>query len=92
MGTLISILMFIVLAWIVLKIFGLVFHVGIFMLTLPFKILGIIIAVLLLPLILVPLGILAGLAGILMIPFALIGPLLPVALIGLGIWALLRRS
>ncbi len=95
----IGLMVFIVLAWVVLKLLALTFHVGIFMLTLPFKILGLVLAVVLTPLILIPLGLFAGLAGLfagfaglVMLPFALLGPALPLILLGVGIWILLKRG
>jgi len=92
MEALFAVLMFIVLAWIVLKIFAVLFHVSIFMIALPFKILGVILALLLVPFIAVPLGLFAGLAGLLLIPFAIAVPLLPLIIIGLGIWLLIKNA
>ncbi len=63
--------------YISLKILGAIFHVGIFLIALPFKILfailGVVIAILTIPFVIIPI---------------FIGLLLPVALVGLGIWAL----
>ncbi len=92
MEILISLLLFIVVAWIVLKLFAVFFHVGILMIAFPFKILGLVFVLLLIPLILVPLGLFAGLAGILLAPLALILPLLPVLIIAIGIWLLLKNA
>ncbi|WP_456407468.1 hypothetical protein [Caldithrix abyssi] len=92
MDFIIAFFVFIVVAWIVLKLLGLIFHAGIFMLTLPFKLLGLVIALILTPLILIPMGLLAGLTAILILPLAIIGPALPFVLIGLGIWAILRKN
>lgn len=91
MHVLLSLFLFIVLAWIVLKLFGVFFHAGVFMIALPFTILGLVIALVLTPLILVPLGLFAGLAGILLMPFAFVLPLLPVLIIAAGIWLLLKN-
>ncbi len=95
MEALIAIFVFMVLGWVILKIFAMFLHVGIFMITLPLKILGIVIALVLTPIILVPLGLLAGLAGIfglILAPLTMLVPFLPLALIGVGIWFLLKRG
>ncbi len=91
MEALLLVLIFFVLAVITLKVLAVLLHVGIFMLTLPFKLLGLLIAFILLPLIALPLGLLAGLAGIILLPLTILLPLLPIILIGLGLWALLRN-
>lgn len=64
-------------AYISLKILGALFHVGAFLILLPFKILfailGIVIAILTIPFAIIPI---------------FIGLLLPLALVGLVVWAL----
>ncbi|RLD17044.1 hypothetical protein DRI50_00320 [candidate division KSB1 bacterium] len=74
-----------------LKILAVLFHASIFMIALPFKLLGVLVAALVLLLIALPLGLLSGLASIILIPLAFLGRLLPVLLIGSGFWALLRN-
>ncbi len=91
MDFIIGIFVFIIMAWLVLKLLGVFFHVGIVMLTLPFKLLGLVIALILTPLILIPMGLFAGLVGLVALPFALLGPAIPIILIALGVWAILKR-
>jgi len=74
------------------KILGLFFHVGIWMIALPFKILGLVIASVVLVAVLIPLGILGALASIIVAPLALLIPLLPFLLVGAGIWLILRHN
>jgi len=88
---LIGILFFIFTALIFLKILGLVFHAGIFMLTLPLKLLAIGLAGLIMFLVLIPMGIVAGVAGLIVLPAVLIGPFLPILLLGGGLYLLLRN-
>ena len=89
---LIGLLLLICLAWVFLKILGAVFHVTFFALTLPFQIIGIVLAVLFSLVILIPLGIVGAIFGVLLAPFALLGSLLPVVLIILGIILIARNS
>ncbi len=67
-------------------------HLGIFMITLPFKIFAVLISILLVVLIMVPLGIVGGIAAIIAVPFAIIMPLLPILLILWGVYLLGRMS
>ena len=86
-----AVLFFILLAVIFLKILAFVFHVGIFMLALPFKILAISLSAIIVALVLIPLGVIGGLAGLIILPLVIFIPLLPVLLIGVGLWLLLRH-
>ena len=87
-GILIGVLIIIVF----LKMLGFLFHAGIWAITLPFKIIGAIIGAIITVAILIPLGIFGAIASIIVIPFALIIPLAPFLLVGLGIWLLVRRN
>ncbi len=92
MELLIGLMIFVVLAWIVLKLFAVVFHVGIFVLTLPFKLLGLLLALLLTPLILLPLGLLGGIVSLIALPLVVLAPIVPLLLIGLGLWIILKNN
>jgi len=74
------------------KILGVVFHAGVWVLALPFKILGVLIGALVLFAVLIPLGVVGVLASVIMIPLALIVALLPFILVGAGLWLLLRNN
>lgn len=86
----IAILLFVLFGVLFLKILGALFHVGIFVLTLPFKLLAFVFSGLVVFLVLIPLGVVAGLASLVVLPFALLTPLLPIALIGFAVWIFLR--
>ena len=88
---LIGILFFILTALIFLIVLGLIFHAGIFMLTLPLKLLALALAGLIMFLVLIPMGVVAGVAGLIVLPVVLIGPLLPLLLLGGGLFLLLRN-
>ncbi len=77
--------------WIFFKLLGVFFHVGITVLSIPFIVIGTILTVILGAFFIIQAGIIAGLAGILVIPLAILSPLLPVLLIVAGIIWLLRR-
>ncbi len=87
----IAVLLLIMLALGFFKILGLLFHASVFMLALPFKIIGMMIAGLVFFLIVLPLGLLAGFVGVVAVPLALLLPILPFLLIALGTWLLLRK-
>ncbi len=87
----IAVLLIILLTMLFLKILAAVLHVGIFMLTLPFKILAGVLSIFVVGFILIPIGLAAGIASLIMAPFVLLIPLLPLLLIGGGIWLLLRN-
>ena len=70
--------------WLIFKIFAALFYAGAYLITLPFKIIFSILAIV----ICIPLGIAGALIGII----GIIVPLLPFVLLGAGIVYLLRRS
>ena len=74
-----------------LKLFAFIFNAGVFLITLPFAILATLLSVIVVVAVMVPLGIVGALAGIVLVPFAFLGPVLPVVLIILGAVVLLRR-
>ena len=84
---LVAVMMIILFSWLFIKVFV---HIGVFVVTLPFKILMFFISALLVLFILIPLGLVAGLAAVLVAPFALIVPVLPLVLIIVGIVLLLK--
>lgn len=75
-----------------LKFLGIIFHAGVWAIALPFKIIGAVIGSLIMLFIFIPFGILGVLASVIMIPIALIIPLAPFILVGLGIWLLVRKN
>ena len=75
-----------------LKLLGVIFHAGVWVIALPFKIIGAVLGLLVMVVILVPLGIFGALASIIMIPIALIIPLAPFIVVGLGIWLLVKKN
>ena len=88
----ISILLIIGLAFVFLKALALMLHVGIWMLALPFKILAVLLSAFVVVFVFIPVGLVGALAGLILLPFALIVPLLPFILIAAGVIWLLRRS
>jgi len=88
---LVAILVIVVFALILFKIFGLLFHTGMFLILLPLKILAIVFSALVVVFILIPLGIVGAIAGVLLAPFALLAIFLPVILIIWGIYLLVRN-
>jgi len=87
----VAVLFIILFAMVFLKILAALLHISVFMLTLPFKILAAVLSVFVVGFILIPVGLIAGIASLIIIPFALLIPLFPVLLIGGGIWLLLRN-
>jgi hypothetical protein len=87
-----SVLLIVAFLLIFLKIFSLLLNTGIFLLTLPIKILGALLSFFVVLVILLPLGIIGAIAGFLAVPFMIIVILLPVFLIGYGIFHLINRS
>jgi hypothetical protein len=86
---LIALLLIVLFSIIILKVFV---HIGVFMITLPFKILSVILSALIVFLILIPLGIVGGLAALIAIPIAVIIPLIPIVLILWGVYLLGKSS
>lgn len=89
---LVTLLLIVIVGWLVLKLFAGFFHVAIFALALPFKLLAIGIASLLVVFVAIPLGLVAALTGLIVAPFAIILPLAPFLLIGLGVYLLVRNA
>ena len=75
-----------------LKLIGIIFHAGVWVIALPFKIIGAVIGSLIMLAIFIPLGVLGILASVIMIPIAIIIPLTPFILVGLGIWLLVKKN
>lgn len=75
-----------------LKLIGLLFHAGVWVIALPFKILFGVIGAIIMIAVLIPLGVIGAIASIIVIPFALLVPLAPFLLIGLGVWLLVRKN
>jgi len=88
---LISALLIILLAVVFLKILGAIFHAGIFVLALPLKLLAVALSAIVFAVVLIPLGVVAGLASLIVLPVVLVGPLLPIILLGGGLYLLLRN-
>jgi len=88
----IAVLLIILFSFIILKILAFFLHAGVFMLTFPFKILGIILSVLLVGLILVPLGLAGALISLVLVPLGLLVLLSPLILVAIGIILLLKNS
>jgi len=87
----VSIVLIFLIAIVILKLVGVIFHAGIVMIALPFKLLALALSGFVVVLVLIPLGVVAGLIGLIALPLAILGPFLPFILIALGLWALLRR-
>ncbi len=92
MMEIISIVLIILIAYLILKLFAVFFHAGIWLLALPFKLLAITLSTLLVVFVLVPLGVIGGLLSFLAVPVVLAALLLPFLLIGLGLWLLIRHN
>jgi hypothetical protein len=75
-----------------LKILSFLLNVGIFMLTIPIKILAFILATFAVVFVLVPVGLVSGLAGLILVPLVILIPLLPFALLLIGVILLLKKS
>ena len=88
----IAVLLIILFSIIFLKILALLFHVGIFMLTLPFKLLAVLLSVLFVVFVLIPIGLVGGLVGLILLPLTILIPILPLALILVGLYFLLKKS
>ena len=88
----IAVLLIILFSFIILKILAFFLHAGVFMLTFPFKILGVILSVLLVGLILIPLGLAGVLVSLILIQLGLLVFLSPFILLVIGIILLLKNS
>jgi len=72
------------------KVLGLFFHAGIYILSIPFQIVGAIFGVLLV-VFLFPVILTAGILGALFAPLFILGPFLPFLLVGLGLYLIVRK-
>ena len=86
---LIGLLFIVFLVVIALKVF---FNVAIFAITLPFKLLGLLLAGLFCMVFIIPFGIFAGLLGLLLAPLIILVKLAPLLLIVFGIYLLVKHS
>jgi len=89
---LVSVLLIVFIAFIILKLFAAFFHAGVWLLALPFKLLAVLLSSVIVVFVLVPLGVVAGLVGLLAVPFALLILLAPFLLLAAGLWLLMRRN
>ena len=89
---LVSLLLIVLFAWLFIKLFAFFFHTAAALLILPFKLLAVGLASLLVIFVFVPLGFVAAIAGAVLAPLAILVPLLPFLLIGLGIYLLAKNS
>ncbi|TFG95102.1 MAG: hypothetical protein E4H13_13860 [Calditrichales bacterium] len=88
----IALLFIIFFAVIFIKILALLFQTSIFILALPFKILGVVLSAIFVLVLLVPLGIIGAIAGLLVAPLVLLFALAPIVLILLGLYLLIKNS
>jgi len=72
-------------------VLGLIFNAGIFMLALPFKLLAFFLSIILVVFVMIPIGIVGAAATVLLLPLAIIPPLVPYILLGVGLYYLLKR-
>ena len=87
-----SVLLIAVFVVIFLKLFSILLHTGVFLLTLPIKILSVLLSLFVVLIVLVPVGIVGALAGLLAVPLIVVVLLLPFFLILYGIYLLINRS
>lgn len=86
-------ILFIVLAvWLALKMMAFFLDVAIFAIALPFKILAVLLGLFLGVFLLIPLGVLTGVAALLIAPLALAAAALPLILIAVGIYLIIKNS
>ena len=78
--------------WILLKLLAWTFKVGFVLLILPLKILLVLLLAVLAVFVVLPVALAFGALTIALTPLVLLGPFLPVLLIAIGIWLLLRRA
>ncbi|RMD94976.1 MAG: hypothetical protein D6814_13905 [Calditrichaeota bacterium] len=86
-----TVLLIIVLAWAFFKIFAIFFNLAAFALIWPIKLFALALAGFLVIFLLIPLGFVAGIAGLVLAPLAILIPLLPFLLIGAGIFLVLKH-
>lgn len=87
----ITLLLIVFIAYVVLKLFAAFFHVGIWLLALPFKLLAVVLSSLFVIFVFIPLGVVGALLSLIALPVALLVFLLPFLLIAAGLWLLLRQ-
>jgi hypothetical protein len=87
-----SVLFIVIFVIIFMKLFALLLNTGLFLLTLPIKILSVLLSLFVVLVVLVPLGIIGAVAAILATPLLLIAILLPIVLIFYGLYHLIRNS
>lgn len=87
-----SLLLILAFVVVFLKIFSVLLNTGIFLLTLPIKILAVFLSTFIVLVVLLPLGIIGAIAGLLVAPFLLLTILVPVILIIFGIFLLINKS
>lgn len=73
------------------KLLALVFKAGVFVLTLPFQIIGAVFGVVLV-LLLIPVAVLGGIFAALFAPFLILGPWLPLLLVLLGLYLVVKNN
>ncbi|MGH7496002.1 MAG: hypothetical protein ACREOO_26920 [bacterium] len=81
---------FLLLAFVALKVLALIFKIGLWALTLPLQILLGLMAAIIAVVLIVPLVLVAGLVGLVLAPLALLLPLFPFLLVAGGLYLLLR--
>jgi len=86
-----AILFIFIFAVIFLKFFAVLFHTGMFLILLPFKILAFVLSTLLVIFVLLPLGIVGAITSLLLAPLALAFVFMPLILIIWGIFLLLKE-
>ncbi len=89
---LVSLLLIVLFAWLFIKLLAFFLNTAAFMLVLPLKLLAVGLASLLVIFVFVPLGFVAAIAGVVLAPLAILAPLFPFLLIGIGIYLLARHS
>jgi hypothetical protein len=89
---LIAVLLIVLFTFVIFKILALIMHVSIYMLTLPFKILGVLLAVLLAVFVVFPISLVGAIIGLIIAPIALFVVLIPFILVTIGIILLIKNS
>jgi hypothetical protein len=72
------------------KLLAFVFKAGFFILSIPFQIIGAILAVVLV-ILLLPVAVMAGFLTVILTPIFVLGPLLPLLLVLLGIYLVVKK-
>lgn len=74
------------------KLIGTLLHLSIWVITLPFKILGAFLGIIIFIAVLIPAGIVGAMTSIIVLPLALLIPLLPFLIIAFGLWLIFRNN